>query len=132
LQAPPPSPPDGGEPSAPRLRQGAVSIEGALPSREVERLIRQYYGRLRLCYSQGLKTNPQLAGDLSVAFVIDTQGDVHGVSTTGSTLKDERVVQCCARTFGSMDFPPPDGGTVKVAYTVTFSVETPPPHKGNL
>ena len=60
----------------PQVRTGALSVSGHLPSEVVQRIVRQNYGRFRMCYEQGLGRNPNLQGRVAVRFVIGRDGAV--------------------------------------------------------
>ena len=103
------------------LRQGAMTVNGRLPPEVIQRIVRQNFGRFRLCYENGLRTNPKLKGRVGVKFVIDRTGDVSTASDGGSDLPDPGVVGCVVRGFGNLKFPQPEGGIVTVVYPVIFS-----------
>jgi hypothetical protein len=107
---------------APVIRQGALSVNGSLPREIVQRIVRQNYGRFRLCYEDGLRTRPTL-GDVRVAvkLVIDREGQVSKPSDDGSDLRDAPLVACVVRGFSNMSFPQPEHGEVTVKYTILFS-----------
>ena len=42
--------------------QGATQVNGRLPPEVIQRIVRQNFGRFRLCYENGLRNNPNLAG----------------------------------------------------------------------
>ncbi len=107
--------------AAPRLREGAVSVNGRMPPEVIQRIVRQNFGRFRLCYENGLRNNPNLAGRVSVRFVIDKSGGVGMTADGGSDLPDAGVVQCIVRGFGNLSFPQPEGGMVTVVYPMSFS-----------
>lgn len=102
----------------PRVRMGATKVNGRLPKEVVRRIVRQNYGRFRLCYEQGLGRNPNLAGRVSVRFVIGRNGAVSNVSNGGSDLPDSAVVKCVVRAFYGLSFPKPEGGIVTVVYPI--------------
>ena len=106
---------------APSLRQGATQVNGRLPPEVIQRIVRQNFGRFRLCYENGLRTNPNLQGRVSVKFVIDRSGSVSTASDGGSDLPDQGVVGCVVRGFGNLSFPQPEGGIVTVVYPISFS-----------
>ena len=54
--------------TGPSLREGAVQVNGRLPPEVIQRIVRQNFGRFRLCYEDGLKSNPELAGRVTVKF----------------------------------------------------------------
>jgi hypothetical protein len=106
---------------APSLRQGQTQVNGRLPPEVIQRIVRQNFGRFRLCYENGLRTNPSLAGRVQVKFVIDRSGAVSTSQDGGSDLPDQGVVQCVVRGFGNLSFPQPEGGIVTVVYPIIFS-----------
>ncbi len=105
----------------PIVRMGAATIEGGLPSEVVQRVVRQSYGRYRMCYEQGLARNPNLAGRVAVAFVIGPGGAVESASPKGSDLPDAEVVGCVVGSFRGLDFPSPEYGRVTVVYPILFA-----------
>jgi len=82
--------------------------------------VRQNFGRFRLCYENGSRSNPGLSGRVSVKFVIDRSGGVSMASDSGSDLPDKGVVQCVVRGFGNLSFPQPEGGLVTVVDPIMF------------
>ncbi len=113
------------------LRQGATQVNGRLPPEVIQRIVRQNFGRFRLCYENGLRTNPSLQGRVSVKFVIDENGNVKTAGDGGSDLPDNAVVRCVVRGFSNLSFPQPESGIVTVVYPIIFSPGTPatPPKK---
>lgn len=110
-------------PKPPAVRMGATTVNGRLPPEVIQRIVRQNYGRFRLCYENGLKTDPTLQGKVAVKFVIASDGSVSTASEDPSTtLPDKTVVSCVVRGFSGLSFPAPEGGgIVTVVYPVIFS-----------
>lgn len=106
---------------APSLRQGQTQVNGRLPPEVIQRIVRQNFGRFRLCYENGLRTNPSLAGRVQVKFVIDRSGSVSASQDGGSDMPDQGVVQCVVRGFSNLSFPQPEGGIVTVVYPIIFN-----------
>jgi FHA domain len=106
---------------APKLREGATQVNGRLPPEVIQRIVRQNFGRFRLCYENGMRNNPNLQGRVSVKFVIDRSGAVSMTADGGSDLPDQGVVQCVVRGFGNLSFPQPEGGMVTVVYPIMFN-----------
>jgi len=106
---------------APQVRMGATTVNGRLPPEVIQRIVRQNYGRFRLCYENGLRNNPNLQGRVAVRFVIGRDGAVSNVSNGGSDLPDAGVVQCVIRAYYGLSFPQPEGGIVTVVYPIMFS-----------
>jgi hypothetical protein len=102
----------------PQVRMGATQVSGRLPPEVIRRIVRQNYGRFRLCYEQGLGRNPNLEGRVTVRFVIGRDGAVSNVSNGGSDLPDSNVVGCVVKAFYGLSFPKPEGGIVTVQYPI--------------
>ncbi len=105
----------------PQVRMGATTVTGSLPPEVVQRIVRQNYGRFRLCYENGLRNNPNLQGRVSVRFVIGRDGSVSNVGNAGSDLPDASVVACVVRSYQGLTFPEPEAGIVTVVYPIMFS-----------
>ncbi len=105
----------------PTIRQGATQVNGRLPPEVIQRIVRQNFGRFRLCYENGLRTNPNLQGRVAVKFVIDRSGAVSMSQDGGSDLPDQGVVGCVVRGFSNLSFPQPEGGIVTVVYPIIFN-----------
>jgi FHA domain len=103
---------------APQVRMGTTQVSGRLPPEVIRRIVRQNYGRFRLCYEQGLGRNPNLEGRVTVRFVIGRDGAVSNVSNGGSDLPDSSVVNCVVKAFYGLSFPKPEGGIVTVQYPI--------------
>ncbi len=96
-------------------------VEGRLPPEIVQRTLRQNYGRYKLCYENGLRRNPKLAGRVVIRFVIGRDGSVSSVADGGSTLADREVVSCIVRSAYVLSFPQPEGGIVTVTYPLMLA-----------
>jgi len=104
----------------PRVRMGATSVSGRLPPEVVQRIVRQNFGRFRLCYEKGLERNPNLQGRVTVRFVIARDGRVSNVGG-GGDIPDGEMVACVTRSFYGLSFPQPEGGIVTVSYPIVFT-----------
>jgi hypothetical protein len=97
-----------------------TTVSGRLPPEVIQRIVRQNYGRFRMCYEQGLTRNPNLEGRVQVRFAIDREGMVSNVQNGGSDLPDNAVVSCVMNAYYGLSFPKPEGGIVTVAYPIMF------------
>ncbi len=119
----------------PTIRQGATTVNGRLPPEVIQRIVRQNFGRFRLCYQNGLRSNPNLQGRVAVRFIIALDGSVQSAQDAGSSLPDASVVSCIVRGFGNLSFPQPEAGIVTVVFPIMLapgesasgSVSTGPP-----
>jgi len=108
-------------PRAPQVRIGVTTVKGQMPAEIIQRIVRQNYGRFRLCYEGGLRSNPVLQGRVEVRFVIGRDGAVSSVSNGNSDLPDARAVECVVQAYYGLSFPQPEGGIVTVVYPIMFS-----------
>ncbi len=114
----------------PTLRQGPMQVNGRLPPEIVQRVVRQSFGRFRLCYENGLKNNPKLQGRINTKLVIDGKGAVSAVQDGGSDLPDQATIACVQKAFRALSFPQPEGGVVTVVYALILNPpdgNAPPP-----
>ncbi|MBK8252676.1 MAG: AgmX/PglI C-terminal domain-containing protein [Polyangiaceae bacterium] len=104
------------------MRTGETKTNGHLPPEVIQRVVRQNFGRFRLCYENGLRGNPNLAGRVGVRFVIGRDGGVMSSANGGSDLPDPGVVSCVVAAFRGLQFPQSEeGGAVTVTYPIMFS-----------
>lgn len=106
---------------APRMVVGSTTVSGRLPPEVIQRVVRQNFGRFRMCYEQGLARNPNLEGRVGVRFVIGRDGAVSNVSNGGSDLPDHSVRDCVISAFYGISFPPPEDGIVTIVYPLMFT-----------
>jgi hypothetical protein len=109
------------KPTGPTIHIGATTLSGHLPAEVVQRIVRQNYGRFRMCYENGLRANPNLTGRVTARFVIGSSGSVSAVQNGGSDLPDSGVVSCVVQAFYGLSFPSPENGIVTVSYPILFS-----------
>jgi hypothetical protein len=105
----------------PRMRVSEPTVSGRLPKETIQRIVRQNFGRFRMCYEKALGQNPNLEGRVQVRFLIDRNGAVSNALNAGSSLPDSAAVGCVVRAFYGLSFPKPDNGSVQVSYPLMFS-----------
>ncbi|WP_437911759.1 AgmX/PglI C-terminal domain-containing protein [Sorangium sp. So ce302] len=110
---------------APQVRMGATQVSGRLPPEVIQRIVRQNFGRFRLCYERGLLRDAGLQGRVTVRFTIDPRGALVNARDGGSDLPDSAAVSCVVRAFRDLTFPAPEGGSVDVVFPIAFA---PPPN----
>jgi hypothetical protein len=105
----------------PQVRMGATTVTGRLPPEVIQRIVRQSFGRFRLCYENGLRQNPTLEGRVTIGFTIGRDGAVSNARVASSDLPDAGVASCVQRAFYGLTFPQPEDGIVTVSYPIHFS-----------
>lgn len=107
-------------PRDPRIAE--IKTNGRLDPAVIQRIVRQNSGRMVACYSDGLRTNPALAGRVETQFMIGRDGAVTmAQDASGSDMADMGVRQCVAKAYYNMTFPVPAVGVVTVVYPLVFS-----------
>ena len=106
----------------PRLRMEATTVRGSMPPEVIQRIVRQNYGRIRLCYENGLRSNPNLEGRVVTKFVIGRDGSVMSAVNQRSTMPAPNVLRCVVGSFKLLSFPAPETGTVTVVFPITLSL----------
>jgi hypothetical protein len=110
----------------PRIRGDTPVLSNAgLPPEVVQRIIRQNFGRFRLCYEKSAALDPTLEGAVVVTFHVDAAGDVSAVTDAGSTVGSPGLVACVLRGFGGLSFPSPSTAGLDVTQTLTFTPRSP-------
>ena len=106
----------------PVVGEDRAEVNGRVPPETIQRIVRQNFGRFRLCYENGLRANPSLSGRVTVKFVINRQGGVAVAADGGSDLGDAGVRQCVVSSFTTLSFPEQEG-TTTVWYPLVFTPE---------
>lgn len=113
--------------SSSSVRTGEATLTGAGLSREVvRRVVRRHVVQVRGCYDAQLGHAPDLAGRVTVRWVIGVDGAVSDAalesSTLASAIADDggasalAVGTCIVETVGTWSFPAPEGAPVHVSY----------------
>ncbi len=96
-------------------------ILGSLDRGLIDEVIRKDMSEIRRCYQQQLSANPELAGILKVAFVIQVDGTTSHVAAAQDTIEVPEFSACMLQRFEQMVFPEPKGGgIVRVTYPFVF------------
>ncbi|MGZ3721548.1 MAG: AgmX/PglI C-terminal domain-containing protein [Bdellovibrionales bacterium] len=92
-------------------------LEGGLDRSVVQATIAKYLSQVRACYETGLKKNPGLGGQVTMAFEIGGGGDLNFAKVQKTSLDNPEVEQCISTRMMGWKFPKPRGGvSVKVSY----------------
>ncbi|MFO0652554.1 MAG: AgmX/PglI C-terminal domain-containing protein [Polyangiales bacterium] len=110
--------------SGPTVRAAPPEISGLLSPEAIRRVVLRNLGQVNHCHEQGLATNPNAAGRVTVRFVIGGSGSVMGSGVAGSTYPIQSVGDCIANAVRRWQFPAPEGGGV---VTVNYPFNLQPP-----
>jgi hypothetical protein len=98
--------------TVPRIRTGDADVRGSLSREVIRRVIRRHINEVRFCYEQELAQRPDLAGRVTVSFIISATGAVQTATVSNTTLNNARVEGCIVQAVRRWTFPAPDGGGV--------------------
>ena len=75
------------------------------------------------CYEKELMRNPELAGKVTLEWVVDINGRVQKGSARiqASTFRSSAVERCLIRVIYRLKFPKPDGGQCVIRYPFVFN-----------
>jgi len=94
--------------------QRAVRAEERRSQREIARLqnldgvtsvIKHYKGRIKLCYNQALRQDPQLSGRVEIEFSVGHGRVLEAFISTNSTRNDD-LANCILRKVKALTFDP--------------------------
>jgi TonB family protein len=102
------------------LRVGTPEVLGGLAREQIRRVVSRNRAQIQHCYEQGLVQRPDLAGRVTVQWVIHQEGRVASASITGSEMNDAQVERCMTQAVSRWQFPSSPGVT-GVSYPFVFS-----------
>ena len=102
-------------------RTPTIEGGGGLDPAVIQRIVRQNFGRFRMCYETGLRGNPALTGRVSTKFIIARDGSVSTTALGDSDMPDASVSACVVRSFSGLSFPTHEGPVVQVTYPLVFT-----------
>ena len=106
----------------PTVIPGNPTSTGGLDREIIQRIVRQHRREITHCYQQELQRNPDLAGRITMQWVITPSGNVATASVQETTMNNRQVEQCMAQRIQRWVFPEPEGGgVVRVNYPFNFS-----------
>jgi hypothetical protein len=112
--------PDRGAPSPPELDPAKPGTR--LAASDIAPVVRKAMPKVKQCYERGLRTNPTLAGKITVQFTITAKGNVASVTDISAPpFAHGPTAACVLERFKALKFPPHDGEPTIVKYPVVFS-----------
>lgn len=96
-------------------------VMGSLDKELIRQVIHRHRSEIRYCYEKELVSTPNLAGKVSVKFIITASGSVSTAKVDSSSMNNSAVEQCVTVRVRSWEFPKPKGGgIVVVTYPFVF------------
>ncbi len=112
----------GREARVPQIRAGTADVRGSLSREVIRRVIRRHINEVKFCYEQELNSRPDLAGRVTVSFIISPTGAVQSSQVGATTLSNQRVETCIVGAVRRWTFPAPEGGGI-VVVNYPFTLE---------
>jgi hypothetical protein len=115
--AKPADPPDA-KPIEPGIAPTGAPTRGKLPKAAIDEKLKLAQPGIAACYERGLKSKPDLHGNVNINFVVATDGSVaHADAAEGDdALPDSATVDCILAEIKKLVFPLPAGGRVFINY----------------
>ncbi len=114
----------------PSVRQGKLTIQGAVEPRQIFSTTRRTQTQFRYCYDKQLARDSSLQGRVVVRFTIESTGLVSNVVVQSTTVENAELETCLVRIFSRMQFPSPaDGSKAVVSDMLLFSPGDPAPNE---
>ena len=103
---------------------GEPTVMGSLDKELIRKVVHANRQQIRYCYEMQLNRFPNLAGNVTVKFVVSESGSVTNSTLARSTLDNAELETCVADRVKTWQFPMPKGGGV-VIVTYPFSFRAP-------
>jgi hypothetical protein len=101
------------------MKLGPIEVAKGLPPEVISRIVRQNFGRFRMCADRAKEARPigRWAGKIHIA----KGGEVSKVDDDGTTLKNQEITQCISQAMLQLSFPEPEGGAIVARVTLDFA-----------
>jgi len=98
---------------------------GSLSPGAIRDVVGENLAFFRFCFEWELNRHPNLAGRLTMSFVIAEDGTVREATVLEDGLASETVTRCFEGVTSRMTFPRPEDGEVTVHYPFVLSSAPP-------
>jgi hypothetical protein len=108
------------------VEAGAGEAEDRMDISAVAERVRRYSGQLESCYEDRLRDNPDLVGEVEVAWTI-SDGRVTEVAVSANSTGDQELARCLRGKIGRWSFEPGLYGRVSWPFSFRPAPTLPPP-----
>ena len=98
-------------------------VHGSLDKEVIRAVIHSHLSDVKSCYDKALAAKPDLAGRLTVQFVVNKEGGVSAAVKQEATFDNALAEGCILDAVKRWKFPAPDGGGI-VVVTYPFILKT--------
>ncbi len=106
---------------ASRVKLGSGSMGQFCKKNDVQRKVKGRSAAIRACYEMQLQMKPDLAGKVTVQWIIDLTGRVKGVKAVQNSTGNKKLDRCISKIIGKIHFQPPKGGMCIIRWPFVFS-----------
>jgi outer membrane biosynthesis protein TonB len=123
----PPGPAPEPKPVEPGIAPTGAPTRGKLPKAVIDEKLKSAGPGIQACYERGLKSKPDLHGEVNVDFVVAPDGKVAhaAASESDNDLDDDATVDCILAEIRKLEFPTPKGGRVFINYPLRLEPPKP-------
>ena len=104
-----------------RMKLGSGAMGQFCKKGDVQRKVKGRAAAIRACYEMVLQMKPDLAGKVTVQWMIDLTGRVKGARVVGNTSGNKALEKCISNIIGKIHFQPPKGGMCIIRWPFVFS-----------
>jgi TonB family protein len=97
---------------------GATSVSA--PVANAEATVAKLRPGFKMCYQQGLATDPTMSGKVVISAKIAPNGEVENVNVASNSGLSDQVANCIKRKVKNAQFDPPGGGGSTIQIPVSF------------
>jgi hypothetical protein len=97
---------------------GGAGVSGGAVA-NASSVVARMRGRFRRCYQQGLNSNPEMQGSVTLTAKVGPNGEVLGVGGGGGGSLGP-IVGCLKAVVAGAQFAPPDGGGAIITIPISF------------
>jgi hypothetical protein len=102
--------------------------ENLMPGLVIVRIVRQNFGRMRMCFENFINAYPTVrTAEVTTFFAIGSSGDVAFVDRSDSP---DSLAHCMERTYAGLSYPRPDPPLMAAEVTMSFDATAIPPRHG--
>jgi len=106
---------------ASKVKLDSGSVGQFCKKADVQRKVSGRAAAIRACYEMQLQLKPDLAGKVTLQWIIDLTGRVNGVKVVDNTTGNSKLQDCIAKIIGKIHFQPPQGGMCIIRWPFVFS-----------
>ncbi len=85
----------------------------------IQRIMKRHNGAIRACYENALKLDPTVKGQITIAWTINTKGEVEKPTAKTNTTGNKDLEACITKAVEKIRFPATDSPT-QITYPFTF------------